>query len=243
MELNVSIKEKSVPVMGDEATLQQAVDSTLFQDWIKNLDDRFVVTSIVIQSIDLFGQRVGFVKWNAEIADANGNRLPGIVFGRGPAVAVLMILSSEGRDYVLLTSQARAAIGTYAHDEIIAGMTDGDGNLTGVAAKEVRQETSLVLSAADLFELSSSVAPGVPGIYTSPGGCDEYLRYYLFRKEVDQAFISELQGKLTGVAEENEYITLKILPLVTACQTLSDGKFWTAYGLYQAALGQGRILL
>ncbi|KAI7981266.1 hypothetical protein LOK49_Contig55G00011 [Camellia lanceoleosa] len=55
---------------------------------------------------DMFGKRVGFIKFNAYVVDkATGNKVPGIVFAYGPAVAVLILLESDGKTYVVLTEQ------------------------------------------------------------------------------------------------------------------------------------------
>ncbi|KAI8001809.1 hypothetical protein LOK49_LG09G01685 [Camellia lanceoleosa] len=55
---------------------------------------------------DMFGKRVGFVKFNADVVDkATGKKVPGIVFACGPAVAVLILLESDGKTYAVLTEQ------------------------------------------------------------------------------------------------------------------------------------------
>ncbi|KAI7998047.1 hypothetical protein LOK49_LG10G00193 [Camellia lanceoleosa] len=52
------------------------------------------------------GKRVGFVKFNVDVVDkATGKKVPGIVFARGPAVAVLILLESDGKTYAVLTEQ------------------------------------------------------------------------------------------------------------------------------------------
>ncbi|KAI7997254.1 hypothetical protein LOK49_LG10G00203 [Camellia lanceoleosa] len=46
------------------------------------------------------GKRVGFVKFNVDVVDkATGKKVPGIVFAPGPAVAVLILLESDGKTY------------------------------------------------------------------------------------------------------------------------------------------------
>lgn len=62
------------------------------------------VKSIEVQSIDLFGPRIGFMKIKTDIViKETGNRVPGIIFLRGDAVAVLPIIKSESKTVVLLT--------------------------------------------------------------------------------------------------------------------------------------------
>ncbi|XP_024029045.1 subtilisin-like protease SBT1.8 [Morus notabilis] len=54
----------------------------------------------------MFGKRIGFLKFKADIFDKEtGKKVPGIVFARGPAVAILILLESEGETYAVLTEQ------------------------------------------------------------------------------------------------------------------------------------------
>lgn len=69
--------------------------------------------------------------------------VPGIVFLRGGAVGVLVILDCEGEEYTILTKQARVPIGDSQLPEIPAGMLDGSGNFKGVAASELEEEVGL----------------------------------------------------------------------------------------------------
>ncbi|KAI8008100.1 hypothetical protein LOK49_LG07G01262 [Camellia lanceoleosa] len=56
--------------------------------------------------VNIFGKRVGFVKFNADVVDkATKKKVPGIVFARGPVVAVLILLELDGKTYAVLTEQ------------------------------------------------------------------------------------------------------------------------------------------
>ncbi|KAL7187679.1 hypothetical protein ACSBR1_037690 [Camellia fascicularis] len=55
------------------------------------------------KGFDMFGKRVGFVKFDADV-------VPGIVFARGPAVAVLILLELDGKTYAVLTEQVPDAL-------------------------------------------------------------------------------------------------------------------------------------
>jgi ADP-sugar diphosphatase len=71
-------------------------------------------------------------------------QLPGIVFARGGAVAILMLLECEGQKYAVLTEQARVPVGRTIL-ELPAGMLDDDdGDFVGTAAREV--QCSILLS-------------------------------------------------------------------------------------------------
>ena len=82
-------------------------------------------------------------------ADAfcDGVKVPGIVFMRGGAVAILVVLFDEtGTRRVLICKQPRVPCGQSAFPEIPAGMLDGEGKFSGVAAKELQEETGLVIT-------------------------------------------------------------------------------------------------
>ena len=81
--------------------------------------------------------------------------VPGIVFMRGGAVAVLVILECEGVKYTILTRQARVPIGTSDLPEIPAGMLDDSQYLRGVAADELKEECGIELGPTDLISLTT----------------------------------------------------------------------------------------
>ncbi|XP_028064487.1 nudix hydrolase 14, chloroplastic-like isoform X2 [Camellia sinensis] len=135
---------------------RNAIESSLFKQWLKNLQTENGILSngamflkqVLIQGVDMFGKRVGFVKFNADVVDkATGKKVPGIVFARGPAVAVLILLESDGKTYAVLTEQARVPVGRLIL-ELPAGMLNGDnGDFVGTAIREggCDEELSLFL--------------------------------------------------------------------------------------------------
>jgi hypothetical protein len=50
----------------------------------------YKLRSIRIQSVDFFGERIGFLKLKAEVTNDKGDWLPGAVFMRGPSVTMLV---------------------------------------------------------------------------------------------------------------------------------------------------------
>jgi ADP-sugar diphosphatase len=99
------------------------------------------IKDIYVQSLDMFGPRVGFIKFRSTAQVYVGGKkglinVPGIVFMRGGAVGVLVILECDGQEYTILTKQARVPVGQSALPEIPAGMLDGSGEFKGVAAEE-----------------------------------------------------------------------------------------------------------
>ena len=56
--------------------------------------------SVTVQSWDMFGPRIGFMKIQADISNDKGEKLPGAVFLRGASVAMMVstLLSSREED-------------------------------------------------------------------------------------------------------------------------------------------------
>jgi len=226
-----------------DSDLQKAYNSKIFQDWRKNMQDsnEFDVQRIELQSLDYFGSHVGFLKMKAD-AKRNGIPVPGIVFLRGGSVAILTIIINRGKEYTVLTTQARVPIGCI-FTEIPAGMLDENGNFKGVAANEMREETGIEISDSKLIDLTQLAFNNkFPGVYPSPGGCDEFIRLYVYREEVTDEKLAEFNGKCTGNLEENEAITLKVIPLDQLWKETPDVKALSCLYLYHQLKFQGRIL-
>ena len=244
---NVNVGGKSVPVTFSRPTLdaehfEKLKEMGAFMDWCKGIDKRFVVKGIDIHCIDMFGPRVGFVKFKADLLD-DGLSVPSIVFMRGGAVGMLPVFidESSGKKYTVLTVQARVPAGIKEFPELPAGMLDGSGDFAGVAAKELKEEMGLTVTKGELIDLTPDVPKisggGVfAGIYPSAGGCDEFLRLFLYLKVCAHDDIMAYEGRLTGELHEGEKITLKIIPLEDISKHAPDVKALSAYLLYQEYL-------
>jgi len=212
--------------------LDKAVAAKPFQDWLASLSERFIVKSIRIQTVDMFGPvKVGFIKFSAEATDVKGNKLPGIVFMRGGAVAIVLALTCKGVLKTIFTVQPRIATGSASFRETPAGMLDGSGNFGGVAAKELKEELEMTVEADELIDLTTFA--GMPGgIFLSPGGSDETIRIFAVEKEVTEDELRSYEGKCTGVLEEGEQITLEIADFDELLK-LNDAKSQIAHTLYK----------
>ena len=86
---------------------------------------------------------------------------------------------------------------------------------------EMQEETDLVFSEKELEPLGI-MDPSV-------GGCDEQIRLFRGMKVLPIAQIMEMHGKLTGVIEDGEVITVqvwKMADFINACRTseIKDAK-------------------
>lgn len=118
----------------------------------------------------MFGPRIGFLKLTADVSTASGaSRLPGTIFLRGPAVAMLVVLIPDdqpaaddgaggGEAYVVLTVQPRIATGSLGFVELPAGMLDDDSNFAGAAAREIEEELGMVIGQEELTCLTDRAA-------------------------------------------------------------------------------------
>ncbi|KDP25561.1 hypothetical protein JCGZ_20717 [Jatropha curcas] len=232
---------------------RNAIDSLLFKQWLKNLQSEtgilatgaYSLERVLIQGVDMFGQRIGFVKFKADIYDKEtGKKVPGIVFARGPAVAVLIILDCEGEKYAVLTEQVRVPTGRLVL-ELPAGMLDDDkGDFVGTAVREVEEETGICLKLEDMVDLTAFLDPSTGcRVIPSPGGCDEEISVFLYRGCVDKEIISQLQGKETGLRDHGELIKVRVVPYGQLWRMTADAKVLMAIALYEMAKNEGLLPL
>jgi ADP-sugar diphosphatase len=228
----VNINGVDVPVTADspDISIPAVMDFVPFINLITNLnqDPLWNVTKIVVQGVDKFGVRVGFVKVN-NTATYNGSEkpVPGIAFLRGDSVAVLTILRCNGERWVVCCMQPRMPAGS-TKVEIPAGMMDakkGDEEKTflGVAAKEMSEETGIELKESDLIDISPN-GKACPSI----GACDEKIKFYAHIKDVTPEYLAELNGKITGNFDEGEVIRLKLIKYENLHKECDDMKAMTA---------------
>ncbi|KAH8879337.1 hypothetical protein GQ53DRAFT_756066 [Thozetella sp. PMI_491] len=226
-------------------------------------EDPYVLRSITVQAFDRFGpRRLGFVKLTTDVSNSAGDRLPGAVFLRGASVAMLVMLIPEDAPaetderYVLLTVQPRVAGGSLAFVELPAGMVDDVGNFAGTAAQEIQEELGLEIPSKDLICLSDLAQPAAPSetqedgddeqlshaMFPSPGACDEFIRIYAHERRVPRAQLGEWTGRLTGLREHGEKITLKLVRLQDLWKEgARDAKALSAIALWEGLRREGKL--
>lgn len=140
--------------------------------------------------------------------------------------------------------------------------------IAGTAAKELEEETGIIVEASELVDLTHLAYGAMPrsralkplgkgaagdvsdapvgeatcqGIYPSPGACDEFLRVFLFRKNMSKAELADLQSRIYGAAHEAERIALRVVPLGDLWRWTPDCKTLSALMLYEKLREAGRV--
>jgi ADP-sugar diphosphatase len=212
----------------------------------------YELKAINILAVTFFGKNPrenpsprGFIYFKATILNEDGGDLPGIVFLRGDSVAMLMILKPRDEPderWVIMTEQPRIPAGSLSFWEIPAGMLDRMGTFVGAAAKEIEEETGLVVKEDELKDLTklalgsgSRTEKLSEAMYPSPGGCDESIHIYLWEKVVDRQELLSMKDKLTGLRRQGEMITLKLIRYEDIWKAgVRDAKSLAAWTLYEA---------
>lgn len=155
-----------------------------------------------------------------------------------------------------MTVQPRIPAGSLNFAEIPAGMLDDSGTFAGGAAKEIHEETGLLIPQEELVDLTALALTAdqssgknydydhylQKAVYPSPGGSDEFIPVFLCQKRMPRRDIQALQGRLTGNRDEREKITLKIVSLNDLWKEgLRDGKTLAAWALYTGLKQEGKI--
>lgn len=160
--------------------------------------------------------------------------------------------------YVVFTVQPRIAAGSLAFTELPAGMLDGN-TFKGSAANELKEEAHLTVNEDELINMSElALATEDAGVeedgqrkeeeyieaamYPSPGACDEFIPIFLCQKQLTRRHIEWLKGKATGLRNDGESITLKLVPLKKAWREgARDSKALAALALYDGLVKEGVI--
>lgn len=153
----------------------------------------------------------------------------------------------DNERYVLLTSQPRIAAGSLQFLELPAGMVD-DKTFNGAAANEIDEELGLKIPADDLINMSTLAIPAggeedMPrAMFPSAGGCDEYIQLFLYEKKVPRKDLKEWTGKFTGLRDQGEKITLKLVKLEDLWwEGARDAKALAALSLWENLRRVGKL--
>lgn len=213
--------------------------------------NRFSLRSIIVQSVDWFGKRIGFLKMETVVQNEKEEKLPGVVFMRGGSVAILMIIRpdyDEDQRLVIMTQQPRIPAGSLSFMEIPAGMIDDSGTFVGAAATEIKEETGLKVLEEELIDMTEKALANAQNpeshlkraMYATPGGSDEYIALFLWERTLSRMQINEMESRLRGV--DHEKIRVKLVEYEKLWQEgARDAKTLAACALYEALSREGKL--
>ncbi len=255
----ILIGSTHVPVVTTRADidLSKAVASSQLISWAKEMTTELaehpemkLEGSIIVTDMDMFGPRVGFLKFSANVT-YNGKAIPNKVFARGDSVGMLVVLENEDSErFALGVVQPRVPIAKAEARELPAGVVDDKGNFGGQAAKELKEECDLMVHESNMVDLIDAYTAykGAAkvggeqrkGYYPSMGGCDESLRLMYYFQKVTNAELATMKGKATGVLAEGEMIKLDVVPLNDfLLWGIQDGKVGYVMALYRELQAAG----
>ncbi|XWW93405.1 hypothetical protein V2A60_001338 [Cordyceps javanica] len=174
----------------------------------------------------------------------------------------------EDERYVVLTVQPRVPAGSLGFVELPAGMVDDAGNFKGVAAQEMQEELGITIAEDDLTCLSDLAAAAAAeeeeesstttaeqnskqgevdedlpaAVFPSAGGCDEHVTIYSYERRIPREELRTWSGRLTGLRDRGEKITLKIVPMKDAWKAgARDAKTLSALALWEGLRREGKV--
>jgi ADP-sugar diphosphatase len=197
---------------------------------ISSPTNQFFITQTLSPPLSILCSGVGFIKLKSHCTLVDENQeiskpLPGICFLRGHAVSILVALfctddnANESNNnpsvYSLLVEQPRIPIGQVSCLELPAGMLDDDTlTIRGTAVQELEEECGIrILDEEDTMVDLTELAGAPSGLPTSGGGSDEHLRCLYVEKNVTRQELEAMKGRLTGLREHGEVITLRVVPM------------------------------
>ena len=145
----------------------------------------------------------------------------------------MALFCDDGRIYSLLVEQPRVPAGLASCLELPAGMLDdSDTSIRGIAVQEMQQECGITIQPSDLIDLTAlachdAVREGhlsETAIPSSPGGCDESIRYMYMEKKVTVDELDQMRGRLTGLRAHGELIVLRVVPMEQVWRISGDSK-------------------
>ena len=213
---NITLAIESTVVPTEQ--LEMMCKSMKFIKYINGIDFTMIdVQKIRVDKLTWFcapsaiaPEKLGFIYMEVISTDKrNGKPIPGVVFLRGNAVAIdidIDVIDENGsiiETVTPFTKQIRMGSGKM-EIELPAGMCDSNGDIFGVAMKEIEEETGLKVPNSSEMIHRGAMNPSV-------GGTQEKIDIFYWKTSVSVAQYQEMRTKIYGNPEENETIQLVLV--------------------------------
>ena len=218
---------------------EKLVDSHKYNLW-KN---KLIANGLDIHGIDELYTRYnghGEVLFSLLYTDATtpeGNKMPPICFLKGEVVCVLICLIDDitKEKFLILVQQRRICDGslTYEHP---AGMLDSESDAGAVAAREVFEETGIMVSKSQLTQLGSEAC------FPSTGTSDEAMYFFYCELELSAAQIESYHDKTQGMLSEHEYIKTFVVPFAEGHHLITNSNGILLDFLYLKDVGDWELM-
>jgi ADP-sugar diphosphatase len=105
-------------------------------------------------------------------------------------------------------------------------MDDENHSIKGTAVKEMEEECGIIVNAKELIDLTQLAFEDSPlsGVPLSQGGCDEVMRLLYLEKSATREELENMKNRLTGLRQEGEVITLRVVPYEHVWKVSGDSK-------------------
>ncbi|GAA4447576.1 hypothetical protein GCM10023189_04080 [Nibrella saemangeumensis] len=201
------------------AQKQALEEAEKYKNWRQKLETNQVKIRSVDEKYTKRTQdgKVLYALVEVEAETPEGTKLPPVCMLKGHAVSMLVVLIDEETEEksVLLVRQRRICDGseTYEHP---AGMIDEGEEPIEVAARELKEETGLVVTTGELRELFPK------GLYSATSTSDEALFFFYTERRMSAREIQALHNRPTGEESENEHTHLYVTSFPEAQRLVSN---------------------
>ena len=146
-----------------------------------------------------------------------GNKIPPLCFLKGEVVCVLIcfIDVASREKFLLLVQQRRICDGslTYEHP---AGMLDSESDAAAVAAREVFEETGIVVDKEQLVQVNKEP------YYPSTGTSDEAMYMFYCELELTAESIQSYHNQSQGLLSDHEFIQTHVVPFAAGHRLINN---------------------
>ncbi|MPR32840.1 NUDIX hydrolase [Salmonirosea aquatica] len=200
-------------------TEEKLADAHKFQLWKSKLESN----GLDVHSIEeVYSRRKGngeilFSLLMTDATTPEGDKIPPICFLKGEVVCVLIcFIEKQSREkYLLLVRQRRICDGSHTYEHP-AGMLDSESDPAAVAAREVHEETGIVVPKEKLTRLLNHPC------YPSTGTSDEAMYFFFCEIELPLEEIRGYHDQSMGVESDHERITTYVAPFAEGHRLITN---------------------